>query len=226
MATEYQYNEESEQRERAPQEAFVEADSTPEDELIEKGTQELGEAQAQQKFADGEQEAATILESLGRGDLAKSLHHDAGFHEHKAEQSMHDALVDLHKAQAEHQRRKLYNLALKVVEEPGKLAPWQEAVKTVTRAIRHEVSEDQLLAAAEGDDAYGQQLLQARRDAIALGEGISRSAHRVEQPEQAFHLLARIAEFVAATLTLYDHLPESVKLIVGHALQVLGIFRV
>jgi len=208
------------------EEGFVEADPDPletqEDRLVRTGVDDIETGHKEEVIAHDIRGASQLLDRIGRHDLAKQLRIDANDLGSIAEGDIERGKLELDQAETVHRQKEVEQLALQVVTGRQDLAVWQNAVKSITRVAKEQITPDQFAHAKGGDPAKGKQL---QSDILTTGEWISRVLnHPIEDAKQAAHVVGRIFEFVAAVLTIYDHVPAPIKSALWQALQNLGPF--
>jgi hypothetical protein len=159
----------------------------------------------QAAFSEVEEKAAAQLRQLNNSELADILDVDADQHMQDATHQMELGIVELEKAGQLRHETVWEQLAVQIVQTPQQLVVWNDAVGTITQTVKQRVTVEQFAAAAEGDVIRGRHL---REQIISSGVAIRHSLNQaIELIDDARRVVMEIVEFIAAVLTVLDHVP-------------------
>jgi hypothetical protein len=190
-------------------EQFVDADlptSQEQEEILKSdAVRHIQFGRDQAAFSEAEEKAAAQLRQLKNSEFADILDADADQHMQDATHQMELGIVELEKANHLHHETMWEQLAVQIVQMPQQLVEWNDAVGTITQTIKQRVTAEQFAAAAEGDAISGRRL---REQIISLGVAIRHSlSQAIELIDDARRVVMEIVEFLAAVLTILDHVP-------------------
>lgn len=196
----------------------VEADAQDpeEEELVKEGVESLEAGVRKDIDAERLREAQAALHRLHRDRDAAHVGSIAHEVELEASADIARGTLAIKHADELHEAHPLVEL---VIREPGHLATWQGAIKSITHTIERSVSEEVFIEAAAGNIEAGRQ---RRSEVLQLGEWLSQvRADTVRSAEEVLKVVIGVVNFVASVMTILDHVPESVRRTLGNALALL-----
>lgn len=164
-------------------------------------------AEAEARFAGAEHHTAERLRRMGDTKRANELDDDSMSHFDDAAQEFHIAEQELDEEYELRVQDRVDSLALVVKDSSRQeLVPIGQAVEAVAAYVVQHMTERDFAEAAGGDPYEGQQL---RRQVLGLSESIRHGlAHTIHSAETARRVVEEIVNFVAAILTIADHVPH------------------